>query len=73
MIEMPIFAKNPEWYSQNEDGEFILTSKAPQEAIDDYKKRQKEYNDKVNKMSIDEYIDFINSEDGDFKFPLYNK
>lgn len=69
MLNQPYFMKDEKWFTANEDGEYVLTKLAPKEAVEDYNKCRDEYLKKINKMSDDEYVDFLNSEDSWLSFP----
>lgn len=51
--------------------DFILTDKAPADAIADYNKHKQEYIKKVNGMSNEEYIEYLMKEDNEWlTFPI---
>ena len=62
MVTQPYFMSNEEWYTVNENGEYVLTDKAPQKAVEDYNEYKNEYIKKVKGKTIDEYLDFLVSE-----------
>ena len=70
MVKQPYFMSNKEWYTTNENEEFVLTALAPKEAIEDYNQRKAEYEKKVKNLSKDEYVDFLMSEDSWLAFPI---
>ena len=70
MITMPYFMSNEEWYIVNENGEYVLTDKAPQKAVEDYNNYKNEYIKKVKGKTIDEYLDFLDTEDSWLVFPI---
>jgi hypothetical protein len=37
MILKPYFLENPEWYTEDEDGEYRLTDKAPPKAVESFR------------------------------------
>lgn len=63
MIARPYFMSDESWYTTNEDGEFLLTDKAPKEAIEDYTKRKEEYVKKLSNMSLEEALEISEDED----------
>ena len=70
MVTQPYFMSNKNWYSIDEDENYILTTSAPKEAVEDYDKRKSEYIAKVKKMTQEQYLDFIESEDSWLSYPL---
>ena len=70
MVKQPYFMSNDSWFATNENGELVLTSLAPKDAIDVYNKMKAEYQNKVKNFSEEEYLDFIISEDSWLRFPL---
>lgn len=71
MIGEPYFMKNKDWYSIDENGNYVLTKLAPQEAIDDYNKLKQEYlqqQKELEKKGIDAYLTI--REDDWLQFPL---
>lgn len=69
MVEQPYFMKNKEWYTTNDDGEFILTDKAPKEAVEDYNERKAEYLKRMSTLNVDDMLD-INEDEDWLIFPL---
>lgn len=41
MILKPYFLENPEWYTEDEDGEYRLTDKAPPKAVESFREFKK--------------------------------
>lgn len=70
MVKQPYFMSNDKWFTTNENDEYVLTSLAPKEAIEDYKQRREAYKNKVGALSQEEYVDFLMSEDSWLNFPL---
>ena len=71
MIAMPYFMSDESWYRTDEDGNVILTKKAPPKAVAEYNKLRKEYLDEVKKCkTVDELLSFFTSEPPSFEFPL---
>lgn len=70
MVTQPYFMTQKEWYTVDENDNYILTDKAPQKAIDDYNTRKAEYVAKIKKMSQEELFLFFENEDSWLSFPL---
>lgn len=70
MVKQPYFMSKKEWFTKNENGEYILTEFATKEAVDDYNQRREEYQQALKGMTDEEYIDFITSEDSWLTFPV---
>lgn len=70
MVTQPYFMTQKEWYTVDENDNYILTNKAPKKAIDDYNTRKAEYVAKIKKMSQEELIVFFENEDSWLSFPL---
>lgn len=63
MVERPYFMSDESWYTTNEDGEYLLTDKAPKEAVKDYTERKEEYIKRVSSMSLEEMLDIPEDDD----------
>lgn len=63
MMAMPYFMSDESWYTTNEDGEYLLTDKAPKEAIEDYTKRKEAYIKKISSMSLEDMLDIAEDDD----------
>ena len=70
MIKMPYFMSNKSWYKYDGEQNYILTKDAPVDAIEDYNKHKLDYQNKVKNMSVEEYLEFCDSEDGWLSFPI---
>lgn len=71
MTTMPYFMENKSWYTQDEDGNLILTKSAPEKAIAEYNQLRKQYLDRVKKLKTnEELMSFFTSEPETFSFPL---
>lgn len=63
MMTRPYFMSDESWYVTNEDGEYLLTDKAPQEAVKDYNKRKEEYIKRVSNRSLEDMLDIAEDDD----------
>ena len=69
MMTRPYFMSDKNWYTTNEDGEFILTNKAPKEAVKDYNTYKQEYIKRITEKNLEEMLDI--DEDNDWLiFPI---
>ena len=63
MVTQPYFMTNKEWYTTNEDGEYLLTDKAPKEAVKDYNERKAEYLKRMATLTVEDALNIVEDED----------
>ena len=63
MVTQPYFMTNKEWYTTNEDGEYLLTDKAPKEAVKDYNERKAEYLKRMATLRVEDALNIVEDED----------
>ena len=69
MVNQPYFMTNKDWYTINEEGEYLLTDKAPKQAVKDYNERKTEFLKRMATLTADTALD-INEDEDWLIFPI---